>query len=199
MYEVEMEKESAIVQRDKKEILNSIERSLSGQSNLFSGESLVVLFSKYLEKCGYIVVKPPIDNEIATIPALVSLFYSLLEYKYRKKYYGDTKLNLKLASFFVEDVMDKFSCSKEASIKICASIIRTVVVYESYFCFKNKLTDFSVFNKVNLGWLIKKAFDIMDSPTHFQEDITEDQEVKWKEFIDEYVDMYGEGSLGFDL
>ena len=201
MYNISSEGAGVKLQQDKEKIIESLSALLSStaQTNLFFFDNITELCASYLEKCGYVVIKPRLDLLIYTIPKLVEVFYDLLSIKRKKLYPPNKARDNHLAKFFVESVMEEYRCSQEAAIKICASIIKTVITYENYFNFKEPISDFSVFTKSNLYWLSKKAFDIMDDPSYYTEDPTVEYNEGWEEFVKDYIDRNGEESLSFDL
>lgn len=193
--------EGILLQREKEKIMEDMAKALSstGQTNLFTFDCIADLCISYLERCGYVVIKPRQDLIVYSIPKLVDTFYELISAKRQQLYAPNRARDTHLAKYFVESMMEEHRCSQEASIKICASIIKTVIIYESYFNFREPINDFSVFTKTNLYWLSKKAFDIMDNPSYYTEDATSAYENDWEEFVKEYIDNNGEESLGFEL
>jgi len=201
MYTVTKDAETQEIQQSKEKIMEDMNKILSStaQTNLFSFDQLAELCILYLERCGYVVIKPRLNLIVYSIPKLVDTFYELLSVKRKKLYPPNKARDNHLAKFFVESLMEAHSCSQEAAIKIGASIIKTVITYEAYFNFREPISDFSVFTKTNLHWISKKAFDIMDNSSYYTEDPTTEYEDAWQEFVREYIENNGEDVLGFEL
>lgn len=190
------------MEEEKNKIINSFKDLLcNAQTSLFSAPFTYTQFETlcrdYLNSCGYVLKAPINEAIIETAEGLCDIFYQELTVRTGRIFQRSPDRDKALARNFVDRIMEYFSCSKEASLKLCASIINTLINYEHYFNLKYPITDFGIFVDGNIGWISKKAFIIKDNPSTYTEDASFNKE--WEKFIEEYIEKYGEESLGFNL
>jgi len=136
------------------------------QSILDLGKSQEEVYVEKLRALGYIVIKPrdlePTSIKNAT--QLVDLFYSSLQFHNPGRllhYSRARKKDLAIASKFIKS-RTELSGNKSRALQECATLVATVVKYESLFGFEEPLRSFDVFGHETMKWVIDKAISIVN-------------------------------------
>lgn len=170
---------------------------LTNQKSLFADSSpdtlLINACVAYLKYKGYKTVAPIKSNyEVKTLDDLIEYFYILLSRSQHesKKIYRNTEKDRTTAKKFIQSRMNANGMNKKETLKECVEIIKTIFEHKKEFNFKYDM-DFGMFGQVNLGWVTRKAIQILNKK------IEEEMEEEIEKIHESMIKDHGEEDLGF--
>ena len=153
---------------------------------------------EFLEHQGYKTIRcyytyPKIEK----LNHLVELFDALMSHHHPDLIapFRRRGVDMSIAKKFHEARMSTGLSKKQALLE-CAEIINTIFKYEGDFNFTMPLT-FSMLGQANCGWITDKAIQLMNKKKAKDDDLRAKK--AQEACVKEYVKLYGEDNLGFDI